>query len=317
MSASIDRLARDSQQKVEVPALSVAVLRRGALLHAAGYGTANPETLYQTASLGKQFTAALAILLAGSGEGPALDAPVAPHLPELPESWGGITLRQLLSHTAGIPGAGYDSLDFARDYTDSEIVRSIAASTLDFAPGTAWSYSNAGYVLAGIALGRSAGAFYGGLLRERIFTPLGMATAAVNAPGAPVGHLRESDHWLRAPFVSVSLNRLADGGVTLSVLDLARWETALCGDWGARVAATFTETTLDNGRPCGYGLGWFLSRSEYGRVAEHDGTWQGFNTAMVRYLDEALSAVVLANADPFDATALAYQLAGAARTDAT
>ncbi|HEY2017277.1 MAG TPA: serine hydrolase domain-containing protein, partial [Bryobacteraceae bacterium] len=232
-----DRLAREWQAACGAPSLSIAVLRRGALLHAAGYGTGTSATIYQTASLGKHFTAALALLLAASNEGPALDRSIASYLPELPEAWTAVTMRQLLSHTAGIPAAGYDAVDLARDYTDAEIVRAILeGGPLDFQPGSAWSYSNAGYVLAGIAIGRSTGTFYGDLLRDRIFSPLGMTTAGVTGPSSPSGYVRDGGTLAPAPYVSPTLNRLADGGLTLSVLDFASWEAALYHNWGDAVA---------------------------------------------------------------------------------
>jgi D-alanyl-D-alanine carboxypeptidase len=312
----LDRLLSEWQNASGAPSLSAAVFRRGALLYAGCFGNSRPETIYQTASVGKHFTAALALLLAAHRDGPQLDASVARHLPELPEAWGGITLRHLLSHTAGIPDTGYDSLDLTCDYTDSQIVHAIASGgVLDFAPGTAWSYSNAGYVLAGIAIGRSAGAFYGDLLHEWIFTPLDMTTASANSPGAPVGYVRENGILSPAGFVSPTLNRLADGGLSLSLLDFARWEAALSSDWGARVAEMFVQARLATGEPSGYGLGWFLSLSDRGWVAEHDGSWQGFSTAMVRYLNEGFSAVVLADLDGFDAANLATKLVATARGD--
>jgi CubicO group peptidase (beta-lactamase class C family) len=311
---ALDRLVCERQQASGVPSLSVGVFRRGAVLHTGCYGNSRPEAVYQTASLGKHFTAALALLLVAQGAGPTLDAPVAQHLPELPEAWGGITLRHLLSHTAGIPAGGYDSLDLACDYTDSQIARAIASGgMLDFPPGTAWSYSNAGYVLAGIAIGRRAGTFYGDLLRERIFTPLGMTTATINSRSTPVGYVRENGRLVPASFVSPTLNRLADGGLCLSLLDFIRWEAALSGDWSTRVGEMFIGTKLITGEQSGYGLGWFLSPSERGWVAEHDGSWQGFSTAMIRYLDEGLSAVVLADLGGFDAADLAAELVATAR----
>jgi D-alanyl-D-alanine carboxypeptidase len=259
--------------------------------------------------MGKHFTAALVLLLYAAGELPGLDEPIVHFLPEVPANWNGITLRLLLSHTAGIPAAGYESLDLSSDYSDAEIAHAIASGgQLQFVPGTAWQYSNAGYVLAGLAIGRITGRFYGDLLRERIFLPLGMATAGVTAPGAPLGYCRANGRQIPASFVSPTLNRLADGGLTLSVLDLARWETALCGEWGHRVGEMFQEIRLNSGAGCGYGLGWFLSSTHRGRVAEHDGGWQGYSTAMVRYLDEGISAVVLANVADADAAGLAHAL---------
>ncbi len=309
-----DRLVSHWQQANPAPALSAAVFRSGVLLHAAGYGAAPVEAVYQTASLGKHFTAALSLLLSASGELSGLDAPVLRCFPEFRETWQGITFRQLLSHTAGIPAAGYDGLDLSADYSDAAIASAIlSGGELHFPPGTAWEYSNAGYVLAGIAIGRLTGRFYGDLLRERIFLPLGMTTATVTAADAAPGYCRREDGSLaRAPFVSPTLNRLADGGLTLSLLDFARWEAALCGDWGRRLREMFVETRLRSGAGCGYGLGWFLSSTARGRVAGHDGGWQGYSTAMVRQLDEGISAVVLSNLEDADASGLAHALAMAA-----
>jgi CubicO group peptidase (beta-lactamase class C family) len=282
-------------------------MREGRLIYAGA-----PDTLYQTASLGKHFTAALAILLARSGSGIALDEPVAPLLPELPPDWAAITLRQLLSHTAGVPSAGYNSVDLERDYTDAALVISIASGgALDFSPGEGWQYSNAGYVLAGIAIGRRTGRFYGDLMSELIFQPFGMTTARVNGPDAPIGYVQEGDNMVHAEYVSPTLNRVADGAITLTVLDLARWEAALSGPWGAQVSEMFIETKLRNGEPTGYGLGWSLSHTDHGRVAEHEGLWQGFSTAMVRYMDEGIAAAVLANLADVDAIGLAHALATA------
>jgi CubicO group peptidase (beta-lactamase class C family) len=304
-----DQLTADWQRAQQAPSVSVAVFRGGAVLHAAGYG-GSVESTYETASLGKHLTAALALLLAASGELPGLDEPVSRFLPEAPPGWDGITMRHLLSHTAGVPDGGYESLDLAADYSDAQIACAIASGgRLRFAPGDSWDYSNAGYVLAGMVIGRATGRFYGDLLRERIFLPLGMPTAAVTVPNVHPGYCRAGGNWVPARFVSGTMNRLADGGLTLSVLDFALWEAALASDWGHLASAMFTETRLNNGLGCGYGLGWFLSSTRRGRLAEHDGEWQGYSTAMVRYLDEGISAVVLANAADAEASQLAHALA--------
>jgi D-alanyl-D-alanine carboxypeptidase len=298
----INELVRTWQVANGAPDVSVAIMRSGVLLH-----TVAPDTVHQTASLGKHFTAALALLLAESGEGPALDAPLSPYLPEVLIP---VTLRQLLSHTAGI-STDYFALDLARDYSDSEILEVVTASPLEFAPGQAWSYSNEGYLLAGIAIGRATGRFYGDLLRERIFAPLGMSTATVNTPDAPIGFVRETWGLARADYISHSLNRLADGAISISVEDFLRWDAALWNHWAPCLDQMFVETRLNSGAPTGYGLGWFLGDAQQGRIAEHDGVWQGFSTAMVRYLDHGVSAVVLSNLEDADAPGLAHDLARA------
>ena len=88
-------------------------------------------------------------------------------------------MRHLLTHTSGIPEYTDSVVDLRRDYTEDELVRVAAALPPQFAPGQRWSYSNTGYVLLGVIIRRVSGRFYGDLLRERIFIPLGMRTARV------------------------------------------------------------------------------------------------------------------------------------------
>jgi CubicO group peptidase (beta-lactamase class C family) len=116
-----------------VPGLSVAVLRNGRVLLARGYGYANVEhrvratdrTVYQSGSLGKQFTAALVLQLADSGR-LGLDDPIRRHLTEGPPGWDSIAVRHLLTHTSGIPDYTDSVVDLRRDYTEDELVRVVA-----------------------------------------------------------------------------------------------------------------------------------------------------------------------------------------------
>ena len=184
----LDRLVNDYLSRYNIPGISVGIAREGSLLCAAGYGFANlehrapatPDTIYQTASLGKQFTAALVLLLAERGI-LRLDDSIAPHFPAAPAAWNSIAVRHLLTHTSGISDEGYSQLNLRLDYTDSQLVAAIAAEPIDFSPGTAWSYSNCGYILLGVLIARITGRFYGDLLVESIFQPLGMTTAQVIA----------------------------------------------------------------------------------------------------------------------------------------
>jgi CubicO group peptidase (beta-lactamase class C family) len=170
--ADIDSFAQQHLTQYNVPGLSVAVAKKGALIHAAGYGIANLEhgapatagTIYQTASVGKQFTAAL-ILMLSERERLGLDEFVAPLFPEAESDWDGITIRHLLTHTSGISDAGLSELNYRLEYEDTEIVKALLLSPLEFEPGTQWNYSNAGYILLGILIGRTMNCFYADLLR--------------------------------------------------------------------------------------------------------------------------------------------------------
>jgi CubicO group peptidase (beta-lactamase class C family) len=160
-------------------------VRNGEVVKAKGYGLANvelnvpasAETVYQSGSTGKQFTATAVMMLVEDGK-LALDDKINKYFPDSPESWNNITIRHLLTHTSGTTDYPKD-FDFRRDYTEAELLKKAQLIPLAFAPGEKWSYSNLGYVTLGILVSKVAGKFYGDFLQERIFRPLGMSTARI------------------------------------------------------------------------------------------------------------------------------------------
>jgi len=113
LSARVD-LAVEAQQKAQkIPGVSLAVCRDGKIMKAAGYGLANvernvpmtPETVLQTGSVGKQFTSMAAVMLFEEGK-MGLDDKIAKYLPESPSARNDVTVRELLTHTSGIPDYG-------------------------------------------------------------------------------------------------------------------------------------------------------------------------------------------------------------------
>ena len=128
--AAVDRYVREEMRRERVPGVSVAIVRDGRLVLARGYGFANVElhvpatdsTIYQSGSIGKQFTAALILRLAAEDR-LGLDDPIRRHLPEGPPRWDSITVRQLLTHTSGILDYTDSAVDLRREYTEDELVR--------------------------------------------------------------------------------------------------------------------------------------------------------------------------------------------------
>jgi CubicO group peptidase (beta-lactamase class C family) len=235
----IDDLARVEMQQRKIPGLSLAILKEGKVVKANGYGLANMElnvpatehTIYQSGSVGKQFTATLVMMLVEEGKINLADH-VGKYLEEAPESWKEITVRHLLSHTAGISNKLYEQINMRQDYSDTELVKKIASIPLDFTPGERWNYSNPGYVILGILVKRATGRFYGDLLRERVFKPLGMDTARMISeediiPNRAAGYRLVKGEWKNQEWVSPSLNTTADGSLYLTVLDMAKWDAAL------------------------------------------------------------------------------------------
>jgi CubicO group peptidase (beta-lactamase class C family) len=322
---SIDRYVRAEVARQRIPGLSVAVLRGDSLMLARGYGEADVEhhvpaadsTIYQSGSVGKQFTAALIVRLADEGR-LRLDDPIARWLPEGPPSWRRITVRRLLTHTSGIPDYADSTLDYRRDYTEDDLVRLAASLPPLFEPGDRWSYSNTGYVLLGAIIHRLTGTFYGDLLRSQVFEPLGMRTARIISERAIVpnradGYRLVDGRLEHQEWVAPMLNTTADGSLYLTVLDLARWAMGLNhrrypGPEGLR--RSWTPVRLNDGGSYPYGFGWMLEHQRgYPRIG-HTGSWQGFKASIQRYPEQNLTVIALANLAEARPEPITFAIAG-------
>jgi CubicO group peptidase (beta-lactamase class C family) len=311
--ARVDAFVRAEMERQKVPGVAIAVVRKGELLLAKGYGFANlehrvpvtAETIFQSGSVGKQFTAAAVMCLVEDGR-LALDDPIRKHLPDAPEAWQAVAVRHLLTHTAGIPDYTVTGFDYRRDRTEEELAKLAYALPLDFAPGSRWSYSNTGYMLLGILIHRVSGRLYGELLAERIFAPLGMATARIISeaeivPNRAAGYRLTEDGEIRnQEWVAPALNTTADGSLYLSVQDLVAWERGLRarkvlvpGSW----EQVFAPVALASGRTYPYGFGWAIDEVAGRPLHQHGGSWQGFRAQISRYVADDLTVIALANLD--------------------
>ncbi|HEU4954983.1 MAG TPA: serine hydrolase domain-containing protein [Gemmatimonadales bacterium] len=309
---SVDRYLRSELERQRIPGMSIALLRGDSILLARGYGFANLEhrvpatdsTIYQSGSVGKQFTSAAVVTLAREGR-LRLDDPIRKFLPAAPASWSGVTIRHLLTHTSGIPDYTSDLVDFRRDYTEEALARLYARLPLDFKPGSTWSYSNTGYALLGFIVHRVTGQFYGDYLKERVFGPLGMRTARVISerdivPNRAAGYELVDGEIENQGWVSPSLNTTADGALYLTVQDLARWAIGLnharIPD-SAGLAASWTPVRLNDGGTYPYGFGWRVDDQRGHPRIGHGGSWQGFRASIQRYPEYDLTVIALANLD--------------------
>lgn len=296
-----------------IPGLALGIYRAGRIVETRRYGLADVElhvpvtahTIFQSGSVGKQFTSAMVLLLVRDGK-LALDDPITKYLPEGASVWKGITIRNLLTHTSGIEdyeGADPTIVDLRRDYTDQELVRRFARLPLLFQPGTTWSYSNTGYVLLGIIIDRVTGAHWNVYLHDRVFGPLGMTTARMIGlsdiiPNRASGYVLDHGHLANQAWVSPTWEHTADGALYFTVLDLARWDAGLSGDaflTPAEKREMWTPVHLTDGTTTSYGFGWEVRGRPGHRVVEHAGGWQGFSTHIVRYIDDSVTVVVLTN----------------------
>jgi CubicO group peptidase (beta-lactamase class C family) len=311
-SDPVDDIVNKAQQLDHIPGIAVLIMRDGKVERVGTYGLANVEldvpvsreTMFQSGSLGKQFTAA-AILLLVERHRLSLDDRIDKYLPAGPRGWEGITIRHLLNHTSGIRDSedGGEVFDLRREYTDDEIIKVAQSYPLDFPVGSRWKYNNMGYILAGIIVTRVSGFFYGDFLKHEVFQPLGMRTARIISDidivkNRAAGYERNGPGIRNQAFVSAALNATADGSLYLSIDDWSAWVAALDRHAllsAASYAALWGRGRTNDGRTFEHGFGWDHAQIHGHPVLEFDGSWQGFRSGIERDPGTNLTVVVLAN----------------------
>ena len=225
---SVDDYIRAVMAGKKIPGVSIAIVRDGKLTKAEGYGFANVElsvpatadTIYQSGSTGKQFTAAGILLLAEDGK-LSLDDRLSKHFPDGPSAWHRITIRQLLTHTSGIKDYDENDVELHKDYDEEALLKVMKGLPIQFEPGTQWSYSNSGYLILGLLTTKLAGKHWSEFQAERLFVPLGMTTTRVISEKDIVKNraagyeLDEKGELKNQDWVAPSLNRCADGAPLL------------------------------------------------------------------------------------------------------
>lgn len=317
---AIDDYVEAEMHRQAIPGVALGLILKGQAVKLRGYGFANlehqvsvsDETLFQSGSIGKAFTAMAIMLLVEDGT-LTLDDSIHTWLPDAPASWRSITLRHLLNHTSGL---GYWDVDEQDDYSDAELLRHAFAAPLAFSPGQRFEYNNMGYALLGLLIKQVTGTHYGQVLRDRVFQPLNMPTARVISDADIIkqrasGYELTPDGLKNQSWVSPTFNATADGALYLSLRDYLQWERGLSE---RRLLSTdawtqvFKPTSLRDGTSSGYGFGWQIEPIQSPTRFSHSGGWQGFSTYIQRDEKSGLTIVVLANRDRVDTGALATRI---------
>jgi CubicO group peptidase (beta-lactamase class C family) len=309
-AADIDALMRAYQGAV--PGACVLVLHDGVPTLRRAYGLANVEdqvaataaTNYRLASITKQFTSAAVLLLAEDGR-LSIDDPVRRWLPSLPDSANGATVRHLLTHTSGL----FDYEDLIPHGTsaqlhDADVLRLLEAENRRyFSPGAQYRYSNSGYALLALIVGRASGTDFASFLRERIFQPLHMQNTVAFEEGISViahrafGYSASPQSWTRTD-QSLTSGTLGDGGIYSSIDDLAKWDAALYDNRLLRPASlrlAFQPASRTDDPAVQYGFGWRVT----GETRWHSGETMGFRSVIMRDLEHRFTVIVLTNrSDP-------------------
>jgi len=310
-TAAVTEYVNSEMQRQHIPGLSLLVIKDGKTIRAEGFGLANvelhvpvkPESIFQSGSVGKQFTATAVMMLVEEGK-IGLDDPLTKYFPEAPSTWKEITVRELLSHTAGLGDYPKD-FDMRKDWTEDEELKLIESIPLAYPPGSSWEYSNLGYATLGFLIHRVTGEFYGDFLQQRIFQPLGMRSTRIISeadivPNRSAGYRLLNGELKNQEWVSPLLNTTADGSLYFTTLDLAKWDAALYTEKLLKRSSLdlmWTPVKLKNGETnkANYGFGWEIDRRNGHRCIHHGGSWQGFETSIARYVDDHLTVIALDN----------------------
>jgi CubicO group peptidase (beta-lactamase class C family) len=319
----MDAVASGALREIHAAGFSVAVFRQGQLVLAKGYGyadladrvPASANTIYRLASVTKQFTAAAILHLAEEGE-LSLDDQISDYLSDYPSPGRRITIRELLSHTSGLSDVAVIPIleeDGGVGYTRDRIIDLVGSQPLDFEPGTGHSYSNVGYILAGMLIEEVTGITFADYVTKEVLEPAGLDQTSFCPDEQPPadrwahGYDLQYGNWPRAlrlgrppAFVDpapINMEVVSSaGGLCSTVTDLARWPGLLRS---YLEPASYREmsrpTVLADGTEVPYGLGVQIRQFGPHSAVSHGGVITGFVSLVADFPEDDVTVAILVN----------------------
>ena len=318
LESAFQRLSESIEKQLPIfnaPGVAIGITNREKILHASVHGLANadkwkavtPKTLFQIGSISKSFTSILLLQLQEQGL-LNIDEPVSTYLPwfDIQSNHAPITLRHLMSHTAGIITGSFSATSA---YTETWTLRHTKATA---APGEYFHYSNSGYKVLGVVLETILGQSFGEILHKHILRPLGMNTTTPVIRNAergqmavgynpfyddrplPAGGLLAPATWLESD--------TADGSICSTAEDMCVYLRALLQNGAGLLAPQSFEkmvkpflATNDGLHGEHYGLGLFTQEINGRRIIGHSGGMVGYTADMLADMDSGLGVIVLTN----------------------
>lgn len=322
VSDSIDVFIKNQMKAASIPGLQLAVVRNGKIVKNSTYGMANlehaipanGETLFPINSVTKAFVGVAVMQLAEEGKLNVND-PLSKYLDSLPASWQQITLKQVLSHTSGLPDI-VDENEMVFGGGERAAWKRVTALPIDFKPGEKFAYNQTGYVAIGKIINKLSGMHFTKFIAERQFKPAGMVRTRFgdsfdvvpNSGGAYTMLKMVDGDFVRMASPGISYIQFPEfyrtaAGIMSTSTDMANWIIALKDGRllknNASIETMFTAAVLNNGEIAGfngltngYALGWpTVTRAEHPAV----GPVGGGRNALFIYLKDDLSIVILSN----------------------
>ncbi|HMJ48391.1 MAG TPA: serine hydrolase domain-containing protein [Ferruginibacter sp.] len=305
---------------------NVLIAEKGKVIYKNTFGFSNETTkeklnensIFELASVSKQFTAMAIVILKEKGRLNYEDK-ISKYIPEL-SNYSNITIRNLLNHTGGLPeymevmDSTFDKNKIATNKDIISIFAKLKPQVL-FEPNTKWEYSNTGYALLASIIEKVSGMSYGNYLLKAIFKPLQMTNTFVyKRRFAP----KKVANYAYGYVYSDSLKKyllpddlaetqrvvwldgvVGDGSVNSTIIDLLKWDRALYADKlfsKESKKEIFDSSALNDKSKTDYGFGWFIEgNGVYGNLVKHTGGWPGYRTLIERHTQNDKTIIVLLN----------------------
>ena len=318
-AADVAGFLQAQMQQRGIPGMQVAVVRHGEIVLLGAYGLASVEhsvpvtdaSVFPLNSITKTFTGVAAMQLVEAGK-LDLDAPASRYVDGLPVGWRAITVRQLFSHTSGLPDIVDDELRLLVDGDEAASWTKVQTLPLEAAAGERFKYNHTNYVLLGRIIEKLAGEPFTALITQQQFNVVGMPATGFHDARDVVPDIARSYRYVQAGDGGKRLNTryevwapslLTATGINTTAEELARWTIAL--QQGrllhskAALQALWTPARLNNGSTAGfsnfingYAIGWpTVERSQH-RALMCGG---GARAALAIYPDDDLTVIILTN----------------------
>jgi CubicO group peptidase (beta-lactamase class C family) len=335
-TAQLDAFMREQMAKQSIPGAQVVVMKDGKVLADRSYGVANIElsvpvtakTVFPVASVTKTFTGTAVMSLVEQGKF-SLDDDVRKLLPELPEAWTGVNVRQLLGHTSGLPDVIVNPFTgtWLGD-TRADALKKLAELPMQAKPGAAWSYNQTNYMLLGILVEKYSGMSFDDFIMQKIVKPSALASASYGdskvvvpnrgtwysiidfSDGRPKRAKSAVPGWVTYPsFIHTA------AGLNMTALDLARFAVAVAAGKIIKPASLdqmWTAVKLNDGstfrmeKTLGVGLGWLVDDIPGHRAVGGTG---GSTVAFRHYRDDKVTVVVMTNLQGIDPDSMVDSIA--------
>ena len=319
LKQAIDQIVIQQMKKQDIPGMAIAILIHGEPFYLQGYGFAqldpkklfHLETLFGIASCSKVLTAFGIMQLVDEGRIHVEDS-IKLYLAEAPESWRNVTIRQLLSHTSGIPQHQGAYLPWTKTW------HQLAKKSFEFTPGTRTKYNNFGFIILCRLIEVVSRQSYEVFMKQRVFNPLGMHQTqipfALLPPGIAIGYVSKDGEINAHPNQRQWHEMWGSGGIVSTIIDLAKWDQALTQKKLLSTKAydlMWTPVYLLNNKASGWCLGWQIHKRQGKWTATKDGAIAGYRSLIVRHLTDEITCILLANKTPANLGPIAqsiYQL---------